>query len=88
MNGLQMDKASIIGDAVLYVQDLQTQAKKLKAEVAELEASLSGGARYQESKGHTKRSNAANAKHIVITKTIIQVRDQTHHKNYSYNQRK
>ena len=37
---LQMDKASIVGDAVFYVQQLQMQAKKLKAEVAELESSL------------------------------------------------
>lgn len=43
-----MDKASIIGDAVRYVQDLQMQAKKLKAEIAGLEASLAGSERYQE----------------------------------------
>lgn len=42
---LQMDKTSIIGDAVLYVQDLQMQAKKLKAEIAGLEALMAG---YQE----------------------------------------
>ncbi|KAE8734854.1 hypothetical protein F3Y22_tig00000715pilonHSYRG00393 [Hibiscus syriacus] len=41
-NITKMDKASIIGDAVLYVQDLQTQAKKLKAEIAGLEATLAG----------------------------------------------
>lgn len=35
-----MDKASIIGDAVLYVQELQMQAKKLKAEIADLESLL------------------------------------------------
>lgn len=28
-----MDKASIVGDAVIYVEDLQRQAKKLKAEI-------------------------------------------------------
>ncbi|KAK8476995.1 hypothetical protein V6N13_145231 [Hibiscus sabdariffa] len=44
-----MDKASIIGDAVLYVQDLQKQAKKLKAEIAGLETTLGGAERYQES---------------------------------------
>lgn len=37
---MQMDKASIVGDAALYVQDLQMQAKKLKAEVASLESSV------------------------------------------------
>lgn len=35
----QMDKASIIGDAILYVQGLQTKAKKLKVEIAEFESS-------------------------------------------------
>ncbi|KAJ1388993.1 hypothetical protein SESBI_38675 [Sesbania bispinosa] len=42
-----MDKASIIGDAVSYVHDLQAQAKKLKAEVAGLEASLLVSENYQ-----------------------------------------
>lgn len=41
---MQMDKASIVGDAVLYVQQLQIQAKKLKAEIAGLESSLVLGA--------------------------------------------
>lgn len=35
-----MDKASIVGDAVSYVQELQMQAKKIKAEIEGLEASL------------------------------------------------
>ncbi|OMO90395.1 hypothetical protein COLO4_19192 [Corchorus olitorius] len=48
-NITKMDKASIIGDAVLYVQDLQMQSRKLKAEISGLEASLAGSERYQES---------------------------------------
>ena len=44
---MQMDKASIVGDAALYVQDLQKQAKKLKAEVASLESSLTRMERQQ-----------------------------------------
>ncbi|KAK8673552.1 hypothetical protein V6N13_111881 [Hibiscus sabdariffa] len=41
-------KASIIGDAILYVQDLQMKAKKLEGEIAGLEASVAGSKRYQE----------------------------------------
>ncbi|KAK3205894.1 hypothetical protein Dsin_019940 [Dipteronia sinensis] len=39
-NITKMDKASIVGDAVLYVQNLQGQARKLKAEIASLESSV------------------------------------------------
>lgn len=35
-----MDKASIVGDAVAYVHELQEKAKNLKAEIKGLEASL------------------------------------------------
>ncbi|CAN4102462.1 unnamed protein product [Withania somnifera] len=41
-NITKMDKASIIGDAILYVQGLQTKAKKLKVEIAEFESSVNG----------------------------------------------
>ena len=34
-----MDKASIIGDAVIYVQSLQDQAKRLEDEISVLESS-------------------------------------------------
>lgn len=39
---VQMDKASTVVDAVLYVQEFEMQSKKLKAEIAGLEASLAG----------------------------------------------
>lgn len=39
---MQMDKASIVGDAVTYVQDLQRHAKKLRAEIEGLESSKMG----------------------------------------------
>ncbi|KAJ4870676.1 Transcription factor FER-LIKE IRON DEFICIENCY-INDUCED TRANSCRIPTION FACTOR [Raphanus sativus] len=47
-NITKMDKASIVGDAVAYVQELQSQAKKLKADIAGLEASLNSTGGYQE----------------------------------------
>lgn len=33
-----MDKASIVGDAARYIQDLQTQSRNLKVEIAAIEA--------------------------------------------------
>nr|ART85714.1 FER-like iron deficiency-induced transcription factor [Pyrus calleryana] len=56
-NITKMDKASIVGDSVLYVQDLQQQAKKLKAEIASLEASLAGA---DDREGHLEGSTKPN----------------------------
>ncbi|KAL8496508.1 hypothetical protein ACS0TY_020278 [Phlomoides rotata] len=48
-NITKMDKASIVGDAVSYVQDMKMQAKKLKSEIASMECSLNnGGDKYQD----------------------------------------
>ncbi|KAK1588151.1 hypothetical protein Q3G72_020279 [Acer saccharum] len=58
-NITKMDKASIVGDAVLYVQELQRQAKKLKTEICGLEASLASSHRYQESIESKRRNNQA-----------------------------
>ncbi|KAL0460133.1 UNVERIFIED_CONTAM: Transcription factor FER-LIKE IRON DEFICIENCY-INDUCED TRANSCRIPTION FACTOR [Sesamum latifolium] len=38
----KMDKASIVGDAVLYVRDLQMQVRKLKSEISGLAGSGAG----------------------------------------------
>ncbi|XP_045805718.1 transcription factor FER-LIKE IRON DEFICIENCY-INDUCED TRANSCRIPTION FACTOR-like [Trifolium pratense] len=67
-NITKMDKASIIGDAVSYVHDLQTQSRKLKAEVAGLEASLLVSENYEGS-----INNTINAQSHPICKKIIQV---------------
>ncbi|KAK3443875.1 hypothetical protein EUGRSUZ_B03931 [Eucalyptus grandis] len=71
-NITKMDKASIVGDAVLYMQELQTQAKKLKAEIASLEASWAGTGlkTYQAQNETTKRIQAANSNHPVCRKIL------------------
>ncbi|GLU18870.1 hypothetical protein SLE2022_351470 [Rubroshorea leprosula] len=53
-NITKMDKASIIGDAVLYVQDLQVKANMLKADIAGLEAILASSEICQESMDNPK----------------------------------
>ncbi|XP_065866389.1 transcription factor FER-LIKE IRON DEFICIENCY-INDUCED TRANSCRIPTION FACTOR [Euphorbia lathyris] len=55
-NITKMDKASIIGDAVLYVQELQMQAKKLKSEILGLETSLVRSERFQDSNRSTRKN--------------------------------
>ncbi|KAG8064364.1 hypothetical protein GUJ93_ZPchr0004g39687 [Zizania palustris] len=70
-NITKMDKASIIADAVVYVKDLQAHAKKLKEEVAVLEARPTGprsspaavrpGRRRQEAGHHGGRAASASA---------------------------
>ncbi|GLT45462.1 hypothetical protein SLA2020_192910 [Shorea laevis] len=69
-NITKMDKASIIGDAVRYVQDLQLQARKLKAEIAGLEASLSVSERYQESMDTPKNIQFAKNRQPVCKKIM------------------
>ncbi|GAU41249.1 hypothetical protein TSUD_97840, partial [Trifolium subterraneum] len=69
-NITKMDKASIIGDAVSYMHELQSQAKKLKAEVAGLESSLAMSKTYQGSIENQKKiqfngNNASICKKIV-----------------------
>nr|XP_017228751.1 PREDICTED: transcription factor FER-LIKE IRON DEFICIENCY-INDUCED TRANSCRIPTION FACTOR-like [Daucus carota subsp. sativus] len=68
---MQMDKASIVGDAALYVQDLQKQAKKLKAEVASLESSLT---RTERQGGiHDNENKIRNADFYPTIKIILQI---------------
>jgi len=67
-----MDKASIIGDAVSYMHELQSQAKKLKAEVAGLEASLAVSKTHQGSIENPKKIQFTN-NNGSICKKIVQV---------------
>lgn len=39
---MQMDKASLIGDATAYMQELQKKATKLSEEISQLERRLQG----------------------------------------------
>lgn len=65
-----MDKASIVGDAVLYVQDLQMQAKKLRAEIAGLEL----GEEHKSKTTHQSTSSSSVTCFYPITKKIFKVR--------------
>ncbi|XP_050370682.1 transcription factor FER-LIKE IRON DEFICIENCY-INDUCED TRANSCRIPTION FACTOR-like [Argentina anserina] len=75
-NITKMDKAYIIGDAVLYVQDLQKHAKKLEAEISGLEASIgfegSGGKQAGSTQKQTKNKFVAHNYHFT-SKGIIQI---------------
>lgn len=69
---MQMDKASIVGDAVVYLQELQMQAKKLKAEVASLESSLTRGDKCQG--GNIQATSKMNATNFYpVIKKILKV---------------
>lgn len=68
-----MDKASIVGDAVLYVQELQSQAKKLKADIAGLGASLNSTGVYEEQAPDAHKSQPFRGLNPPVSKKIIQV---------------
>lgn len=68
-----MDKASIVGDAVLYVQELQSQAKKLKSDIAGLEASLNTTGGYQEPALDAQKTQTFRGINPLVSKKIIQV---------------
>ncbi|XP_052287646.1 transcription factor FER-LIKE IRON DEFICIENCY-INDUCED TRANSCRIPTION FACTOR-like isoform X2 [Citrus sinensis] len=77
----KMDKASLVGDAVSYVQELQTTAKNLKAEIADLEASSASSENWNESIENTKntqiQSNSTNSrKKIIMQMDVFQVEER------------
>ncbi|CAJ2654524.1 unnamed protein product [Trifolium pratense] len=71
-NITKMDKASIIGDAVSYMCELQSQAKKLKAEVAGLEASVAMSKTHQGSIENHKKIQF-NGNNGSICKKIVKM---------------
>ncbi|CAJ1979228.1 unnamed protein product [Sphenostylis stenocarpa] len=68
----KMDKASIIGDAVSYTHELQTQASMLKAEVEGLETSLLVSKSYQGSIENLMKVEFTN-NNLSVRKKIIQI---------------
>ncbi|EOA27514.1 hypothetical protein CARUB_v10023654mg [Capsella rubella] len=72
-NITKMDKASIVGDAVLYVQELQSQAKKLKSDIAGLEASLNSTGGYQEPALDAQKTQPFRSINPPVSKQIIQM---------------
>lgn len=70
---VQMDKASIIGDAVSYLQELQMQVRKLKAEIASLEYSMAGSEKNQEPNQKPKKTQVLSGNLQPICKKIMQV---------------
>ncbi|KAL5215293.1 hypothetical protein ABZP36_004445 [Zizania latifolia] len=82
-NITKMDKASIIADAVVYVKDLQAHAKKLKEEVAVLEArprsspaAVRTARRRQEAGHHGGRAAAAAAEAAARATAATDNRDE------------
>ncbi|XP_021766398.1 transcription factor FER-LIKE IRON DEFICIENCY-INDUCED TRANSCRIPTION FACTOR-like [Chenopodium quinoa] len=71
-NITKMDKASIVGDAVLYVQDLQMQSKKLKSQIEGLESSLKAAERSQ-GYADTPKKNASLDNFLPVCKMIVQM---------------
>lgn len=70
-----MDKASIIGDAVSSVQELQMQARKIKAEIAGLEVSLSAARQFQSPVENQKQpNNVGPYQEHRVCRSILQVR--------------
>ena len=69
---MQMDKASIVGDAVLYVKELQVQAKKLKAEISVLESSINETQTSHRGQNHKKIVQTSHSGQFLPCK-IIQV---------------
>ncbi|PWA38953.1 Myc-type, basic helix-loop-helix (bHLH) domain-containing protein [Artemisia annua] len=56
-NITKMDKASIVGDATRYIQDLQTQARNLRSEIAKIEVNSN----HKKASQNSKMANVSNS---------------------------
>ncbi|KAF5931038.1 hypothetical protein HYC85_031911 [Camellia sinensis] len=72
-NITKMDKASIVGDAVEYLQELQMQARKLRAEIAGLESSLTEGDRHRKGIVENRKNIQFISPNHTICKHIMQM---------------
>ncbi|KAI7984669.1 Transcription factor FER-LIKE IRON DEFICIENCY-INDUCED TRANSCRIPTION FACTOR [Camellia lanceoleosa] len=72
-NIIKMDKASIVGDAVEYLQELQMQARKLRAEIAGHESSLTEGDKHQQGIVENRKNIQFICPNHPICKNIMQV---------------
>ncbi|XP_043705280.1 transcription factor FER-LIKE IRON DEFICIENCY-INDUCED TRANSCRIPTION FACTOR-like [Telopea speciosissima] len=73
-NITKMDTASIVGDAVEYVTNLQMEARKLSVEIAELRSSLEDGVGKPNDLGDiTKKAQAGTEKKYPSSKKIVQM---------------
>ncbi|XP_043699810.1 transcription factor FER-LIKE IRON DEFICIENCY-INDUCED TRANSCRIPTION FACTOR-like [Telopea speciosissima] len=72
-NITKMDTASIVGDAVEYVRDLQMEARNLKAEIAGLRSSLKGGEGSPQDLGDNLKKAQAGEKNQPSCKKIVQM---------------
>ncbi|XP_076929566.1 transcription factor FER-LIKE IRON DEFICIENCY-INDUCED TRANSCRIPTION FACTOR-like [Bidens hawaiensis] len=63
-NITKMDKASIVGDAARYIQDLQTQARDLRSEIATIEAAKNPKISSQDSKTYHVSNSFSLTKNI------------------------
>ncbi|KAL9243938.1 hypothetical protein vseg_017770 [Gypsophila vaccaria] len=72
-NITKLDKASIVGDAVLYLQDTQTKAKQLKSEIQDLESSFGSATRRRDGFVDAPPAKILSLPLVPVPKIIIQV---------------